>query len=138
MPRSTNPQTQTTAPSATRANGTPPRPLILVARSQRDDLLLAVPTTEVIVEPSLARAVQLCLDGMAHSLWVDLYGFGPAALTALTQLRLLRPEQEIVLVQRTADPIHVKETLLAGLRQVWLSIPEVPGHILRMGPIPVI
>ncbi len=100
--------------------------------------MLAVPTAEVIVEPSLARAVQLCIDGMAGSLWVDLHGFGPAALTALTQLRLLRPGQKIVLVQRTADPISVKETLLAGLPQVWLSIPEIPGHRLRMAPIPVI
>jgi hypothetical protein len=100
--------------------------------------MLAVPTAEVIVEPSLARAVQLCIDGTAGSLWVDLYGFGPAALTALTQLRLLRPEQDIVLVQRTTDPISLKETLLEGLPQVWLSIPEIPGHILRMAPIPVI
>ena len=138
MPRSTNPQTQTTAPSATRDNGTTRKPLILVAQSQRDDLMLAVPTAEVIVEPSLARAVQLCIDGLAGSLWVDLHGFGPAALTALTQLRLLRPEQKIVLVQRTANPISVKETLLAGLPQVWLSIPEIPGTMLRMTPIPVI
>ena len=60
------------------------------------------------------------------------------ALTALTQLRLLRPEQEIVLVQRSEDPISVQETLLADLSQVWLSIPEIPGHMLRMAPIPVI
>jgi len=99
--------------------------------------MLAVPTAEVRVEPSLACAVQLCLDGMAGSLWVDLHGVGPAALTALTQLRLLRPEQEIVLVQRAADPLNVAETLLADLPQVWLSIPEIPGTMLRMAPIPV-
>ena len=79
----------------------------------------------------------MCIDGVADSLWVDLHGFGAAALTALTHLRLLRPEQKIVLVQRSADPISVCETLLAGLPQVWLSIPEVPGHMLRMAPVPV-
>lgn len=137
MPRSTHPQTKTTASGKARNKSTAPKPLILVAQSQRDDLMLAVPTAEVRVEPSLARAVQLCIDGTAGSLWVDLHGCGPAALTALTQLRLLRPEQEIVLVQRTADPLSVKETLLADLPQVWLSIPEIPGTVLRMAPIPV-
>ena len=137
MPRSTNPQKQTTARSTTQDTNTAPKPLILVTRSQRDDLMLAVPSGKVTVEPSLARAVQLCIDGMADSLWVDLLGFGPAALTALTQLRLLRPEQEIVLVQRSSDLISVQETLLAGLPQVLLSIPEVPGHMLRLAPVPV-
>ena len=137
MPRSANPQRQTTAAGTTGDTCITPKPLILVARSQRDDLMLAVPSGKVTVEPNLARAIQLCIDGNADSLWVDLYGFGPAALTALTQLRLLRPEQEIVLVQRSEDPISVQETLLADLSQVWLSIPEIPGHILRMAPIPV-
>lgn len=137
MPRSTNPHTQTTAAGTTREPRPRPKPLILVAQSQRDDLMLAVPTAEVRVEPSLARAVQFCIDGKAGSLWVDLHRFGPEALTALTQLRLLRPELEIVLVQRTADPLGVEETLLADLPQVWLSIPEVPGTKLRMAPIPV-
>ena len=137
MPRSMNPQNQTTAPSDARKASVRPKPLILVAQSQRDDLMLAVPSGKVTVEPSLARAVQLCIDGMTDSLWVDLHGFGSAALTALTHLRLLRPEQKIVLVQRSADPISVCKTLLADLPQVWLSIPEVPGTIIRMAPVPV-
>ena len=111
-------------------------PLVLVSRSQRDDLMVAVPSCPVVVEPSLARAIQQSIDGRAASLWVDLHGFGPQSLTALVQLRLLRPEQQIVLVQRCANPIGLDGTLLEGLPQVWLSIPEVPGHILKMAPMP--
>ena len=114
-----------------------PNPLVLVSRSQRDDLMVALPSCPVVVEPSLARAIQQSIDGRTASLWVDLLGFGPQSLTALVQLRLLRPEQEIVLVQRCADPIGLNDTLLEGLPQVWLSIPDVPGHILKMAPVPV-
>jgi hypothetical protein len=99
--------------------------------------MLAVPSGPVMVEPSLAHGIQLCLEGKAASLWVDLHGFGSSALTALVQLRLLRPQQEIVLVQRQDHPIGMTETMLEDLPQVWLSIPEVPGHMLKMAPVPV-
>ncbi len=137
MPRTTNPRTQVSSPGTTQDGSAARKPHVLVSRSQRDDLMLAVPSGSVVVEPSLARAIQQCIDGMAASLWVDLHGLGPQSLTALAQLRLLRPEQEIVLVQRCADPLGLDETLLEGLPQVWLSIPEVPGHMLKMAPVPV-
>ncbi len=122
---------------SSRDSSAAPYPLVLVSRTQRDDLMVAVPSCPVVVEPSLARAIQLSIEGRAGSLWVDLYDCGPESLTALVQLRLLRPEQKIVLVQRHADPIGLDNSLLEGLPQVWLSIPDVPGHILKLAPIPV-
>lgn len=80
-----------------------------------EHLMDRVPDPVIILEPSPSEAMRLCLEQAGSRLLIDLASLGPEGLSALVQLRLLRPEQEIVLVGGTEDARHLDESLLGGL-----------------------
>ncbi|MGD8375570.1 MAG: hypothetical protein PVF68_05465 [Acidobacteriota bacterium] len=80
-----------------------------------EHLMDRMPDPVIVLEPSPSRAMRLCLEQAGSRLVIDLASLGPDGLSALVQLRLLRPEQEIVLVGGAEDARHLDDSLLGGL-----------------------
>ena len=83
------------------------------ARLQK--LLGLVPAHTVRVETNLSRALQACLENRVSRLLVDMASCGATALSCLVQLRLMRPQQEIVLFQGQEERMHLDQTLLGDV-----------------------
>lgn len=89
------------------------------------DLLCAIPHRRVRVEPDAATAISLCLENRAAGLLIDIAPLGAASLSALGQLRLLRPDLPILLLTEEEGAARLEGTLLDGLPV--LSLPrELP------------
>ena len=78
-------------------------------------LLNLIPTRTVKIETDLACALRACLENRVSKLLVDMASFGPTALSCLAHLRLMRPQQEIVLVQGAENTMHLDRTLFGDV-----------------------
>jgi hypothetical protein len=94
-----------------------------------NELVSMVPDHTVRIEPDLSRALQHCLQSHVSRLLVDLTALNATALSALAQLRLLRPEQEIVLIAGDDDDgeTRLDQTLLEGVPVVSIAAKSVPA-----------
>lgn len=89
---------------------------------EETDLLRAIPHRRVRVEPDPAAAIGLCLEKRVAGLLIDIAPLGPSALSALAQLRLLRPGMPILLLTVDESPTAFQGTVLEGLPV--LSLPR--------------
>ena len=67
---------------------------------------------------------------------VDLSACDATALSMLTQLRMMRPEVELVVVQDIADPVNFENSLLGDLPVVsvsWDGLPRPADKVLVTG-----
>ena len=79
------------------------------------ELLRRVPHRRMRAEPDPAAAIAHCLSKPVHSLVIDLAPLSARGLSALAQLRLMRPGLRILLVTTPNGAVALKGTVLEGL-----------------------
>ena len=96
-----------------------------------EQLLKIIPDRVVTLEPSPSRALKACLEDEGARLMLDLANLDPSGLSALVQFRMMRPDQEIILLGGSGDARHLNDSSLEGL-----PIITVPRE-RAMGPLPI-
>ena len=113
-----------------------PEAVICAGREIPQNLLLLLLSDQtVLFEPDPAKAISHCLEGDVSRLLVDLARLDSAALSALVQLRLLRPAVEMILLDRGEESHCLEGTILQGLpvvrerkRRAFVARGNAPGR----------
>lgn len=96
------------------------------------ELLPLIPSRTITVEIELAAAMSRCLEGNVSLLVVDVTAVSPSALSALGHLRLIRPEQEILLIHSEEEPPYLDATMLGSVPVVAIRRQVQPPKTNRL------
>jgi hypothetical protein len=96
-----------------------------------DEVLRILPYRRILAQMSPAAAFEMCLEGRAETLVIDVTPLSVRAVSALAQLHMLRPELPIILMYADDGLGELRGTVLDGLPR--FPLPRQRARFTELG-----